>query len=235
VPLAATAAADCAHALFVHWISRYGVPDFVTSDRGPQFASEVWAAMCRRLGIIKKLTTAFHPQANGLVEHLHRQLKEALRAWQAGVNWEEHLPWVLLGLRVAPKEDSGVSAVQLTFGIQLTLPGDLLGASPAAAEERADAVVFVPLPLRQWSYAEVAAELPAQLQWAKYVYICRGCALPPLACKYKGPYKVLQLAEKYFIVQSGGKQDSVSVDRLKHMRRWAKFRRRHRHDAGGHR
>jgi transposase InsO family protein len=220
VPLAATAAADCAQALFVHWISRYGVPDFVTSNRGPQFASEVWAAMCRRLGIIKKLTTAFHPQANGLVERLHRQLKEALRARQAGVNWEEHLPWVLLGLRVAPKEDSGVSAAQLTFGIQLTLPGDLLGASPAAAEElasklRADAAVFVPLPLRQRSYAEVAAELPAQLQRAEYVYIRRGGTLPPLACKYEGPYKVLQRAEKYFIVQIGGKQDSVSVDRLK--------------------
>jgi Integrase core domain len=151
VPLAATSAADCAQVLFVHWISRYGVPDFVTSDRGPQFASEMWAAMCRRLGIVKKLTTAFHPQANGLVERLHRQLKEVLRARQAGVNWEEHLPWVLLGLRVAPKEDSGVSAAQLTFGVQLTLPGDMLG---AAAEElasklRTDAAVFVPLPLRQ--------------------------------------------------------------------------------------
>jgi Integrase zinc binding domain/Integrase core domain len=47
VPLAATATTDCAQALFVHWISRYGVPDFVTSDRGPQFASEVWAAVCQ--------------------------------------------------------------------------------------------------------------------------------------------------------------------------------------------
>jgi Integrase core domain/Integrase zinc binding domain len=220
VPLAATAAADCAQALFVHWISRYGVPDFVTSDRGSQFASEVWAAMCRRLGIIKKLTTAFHPQANGLVERLHWQFKEALQARQAGVNWEEHLPWVLLGLRVAPKEDSGVSAAQLTFGIQLTLPGDLLGASPAAAEElagklRADAAVFVPLPLQQRSYAEVAAEVPARLQRAEYVYIRRGGALPLLACKYEGPYKVLQRTEKYFTVQIGGKQDSVSVDRLK--------------------
>jgi hypothetical protein len=154
------------------------------------------------------------------VERLHRQLKEALRARQAGVNWEEHLPWVLLGLRVAPKEDSGVSAAQLTFGVQLTLPGDMLGAAPAATEElasklRADAAVFVPLPLRQRSYAEVAAELPAQLQQADYVYIRRGGALPPLACKYEGPYKVIQRADKYFIVQIGGKQDSVSVDRLK--------------------
>jgi hypothetical protein len=61
----------------------------------------------------------------------------------------------------------------------------------------------------------VAAELPAQLQRAEYVYICRGGALPPLTCKYEGPYKVLERAEKYFMVQIGAKRDSVSVDRLK--------------------
>jgi hypothetical protein len=95
----------------------------------------------------------------------------------------------------------------------------LLGAA-AAAEElasklRADAAVFVPLPLRQRSYAEVAAELPAQLQRAEYVYIRRRGTLPPLACKYEGPDKALERAGKYFIVQIGAKRDSVSVDRLK--------------------
>jgi hypothetical protein len=53
------------------------------------------------------MTTAYHPQANGLVERTHRQLKDALRARQAGVDWPAHLPWVLLGLRAAPKEVSG--------------------------------------------------------------------------------------------------------------------------------
>jgi transposase InsO family protein len=96
--MAAKATADCANALFVHWISRYGVPDQITSDRGPQFTSEVWAAVCGRLGIKRKLTTAYHPQANGLVERFHRQLKEALWSMAAGLNWEEQLPWVLLGL-----------------------------------------------------------------------------------------------------------------------------------------
>jgi Integrase core domain len=219
-PLADISAAGCANALFTTWVSRYGVPDCITSDRGPQFASEVWAAVCRRLGICKKLTTAYHPQANGLVERLHRQLKESLRTRQAGSNWEEHLPWVLLGLRVAPKEDTGVSAAQATFGIQLTLPGELLGAPAMAAETLAERLQsdmsgFQPIPLRQRSYAEVAAELPGQLMAADYVYIRRGGMLPPLACKYEGPYKVLSKSEKFFVVQVGSKEDSVSVDRLK--------------------
>jgi hypothetical protein len=57
VPMAAVAAAHRVSALFVHWISRYGVPDQITSDRGPQFTSEVWAVVCGRLGIKRKLGT----------------------------------------------------------------------------------------------------------------------------------------------------------------------------------
>jgi hypothetical protein len=52
--------ASCAKVLFSTWISRYGVPDNITSDRGLQFVSEVWVAVCGRLGIPRKLTTAYH-------------------------------------------------------------------------------------------------------------------------------------------------------------------------------
>jgi transposase InsO family protein len=37
-------------------------------DRGTQFSSEVWGNMCATLGIHHKMTTAYHPQANSLVE-----------------------------------------------------------------------------------------------------------------------------------------------------------------------
>jgi hypothetical protein len=49
--------------------------------------------------------TAFHPCSNGMVERCHRQLKDALRARSAVNDRPDHLPWVLLGLRAAPKED----------------------------------------------------------------------------------------------------------------------------------
>jgi hypothetical protein len=55
------------------------------------------------------LTTAYRPQSNGMVERVHRQIKDALRARGAGPGWHSHLPWVLMGLRAAPKENSAVS------------------------------------------------------------------------------------------------------------------------------
>ena len=39
-----------------------------------------------------------------MVERAHRQLKDALRAREAGAEWPDHLAWVLMGLRAAPKE-----------------------------------------------------------------------------------------------------------------------------------
>ena len=66
-----------------------------------------------RLGIRHHLTTAYHPQSNGMVERAHRALKDALRARLAGSDWLAHLPYVLLGLRATPKEDSNISAAEL--------------------------------------------------------------------------------------------------------------------------
>jgi hypothetical protein len=68
----------CAAALLQGWIQRFGVPGIITSDRGPQFTSSLWAALCSLLSIKHTQTTAYHPQSNGLVERFHRRLKDAL-------------------------------------------------------------------------------------------------------------------------------------------------------------
>ena len=135
IPLSSTSSSDCARALFSSWISRFGVPIVITSDRGPQFISSLWCSLCALLGIERAPTTAYHPQANGLVERFHRQLKDALRSRLAGSNWFLHLPWVLLGLRIAPKEATQVSSAELVYGTTLTVPGEFLGAPELPPED----------------------------------------------------------------------------------------------------
>jgi transposase InsO family protein len=129
LPLSAVTTADSAAAFVSSWVARYGIPAVVTSDRGVQFTSSFWAAVMSRLGIKQKLTTAFHPQSNGAVERFHRRLKDSLRARLAAADWPQHLPWVMLGLRAAPREDSGVSAAELVFRAPLSLPGQLIAAA----------------------------------------------------------------------------------------------------------
>ena len=126
VPLKNITTSDCAHALFQGWVSRFGVPAVLTSDRGAQFTSSLWAGLCRLLNIQHAQTTAYHPESNGLVERFHRRLKDALRARCAAADWVSHLPWVLLGLRAAQREADNISPAQAVYGGPLVLPGQFL-------------------------------------------------------------------------------------------------------------
>ena len=76
------------------------------------------------LGVQHHRTTAYHPQANGIIERLHRQLKSVLKARLIGPAWMDELPLVLLGLRSAPKEDLGCSPSELVYGTTIRLPGE---------------------------------------------------------------------------------------------------------------
>jgi hypothetical protein len=189
----------------------------LTSDRGVQFTSGMWAAMCTRLGIQHVMTTAYHPQANGMVERFHRQLKNSLRARLAGPTWPDHLPWVLLGLRTAPKEDSGVSSAELVYGTPLTLPGEFLNVAEPPAQEFVDKLRAAPssIPTRPLSYSEVTSLPPKALREAGHVYVLRGQYAPPLTPLYLGPYKVIPRGPKFFHVEVGSKTEVITVDRLK--------------------
>lgn len=101
ISLTTTTAHACAQALVSQWITRFGVPIDMSSDRGSQFTSQLWDSMSKLLGTKLHHTTVYHPQANGLVERFHRHLKSALRARLSGPNWVDKLPWILLGIRTA--------------------------------------------------------------------------------------------------------------------------------------
>ena len=68
IPLPDITTLTCAQALVMHWITRFGVPMDMSSDRGPQFTSQLWASISQLLGTKLHHTTAYHQQANGLVE-----------------------------------------------------------------------------------------------------------------------------------------------------------------------
>ena len=74
IPLQSTTAQVVADSFVANWVARFGVPATITTDQGTQFTGSTWQCMCRALGSKHVRTTAYHPQANSMVERFHRQL-----------------------------------------------------------------------------------------------------------------------------------------------------------------
>uniref|UniRef100_A0A0K2UQS4 Integrase catalytic domain-containing protein n=1 Tax=Lepeophtheirus salmonis TaxID=72036 RepID=A0A0K2UQS4_LEPSM len=91
------------------WISRFGVPETIVSDRDTQFTSSLWMGVCRTLGIASKNTASYHPESNGLIKRFHRSFKTGLvaRMLEEKEDWINALPVVLWVLRNSVPTDSG--------------------------------------------------------------------------------------------------------------------------------
>ncbi|XP_066937051.1 uncharacterized protein [Macrobrachium rosenbergii] len=112
---------SCTEALLSSWISRFGVPDSITTDRGPAFLSELWVSLARLMGTTLHSTTAYNPSVNGMVERAHCSRKAALMARCTDERWKEQLSWVLLGLHTPPESTSPAEKV---YGETLVVPGE---------------------------------------------------------------------------------------------------------------
>ena len=222
IPLPNAQASTCATALLHHWIARFGVPVDITSDRGSQFTSSIWTQLNRLLGVNTKMTTAYHPQANGMVERLHRQLKAGLKARTTGPNWFAELPMVLLGIRSSWRVDPGCSPAELVYGSTLRIPGEFL--QPRDARTMEPDLPFLrelqrtmrslqPPPTR--FHGNQTTYVPSSLASADYVYVRRASHRHPLQRPYDGPFCVLDKKEKHFTLDVRGRKETVSIDRLK--------------------
>lgn len=224
IPMEDSTTEACARALIRHWIARFGVPDNLTSDRGSQFTSHLWTALNRLLGISASTTTAYHPQANGMVERFHRHLKASLKARISGPNWMDELPLVLLGIRSIWREETGCSAADLVYGTGLHVPGEFLPPSEADPQDLGTSSGFLRhlqetmrsiLPPPPKYHGCHPTYTPHNLAETGYVYVRHDAHRGPLQRPYNGPFKILETADKHFILDVNGRRESVSVDRLK--------------------
>ena len=58
-------------------LALFGLPSTLASDNGPQFVSEYTSAFLSRLGISHPKSSPRYARSNGMVEHLHRLVKES--------------------------------------------------------------------------------------------------------------------------------------------------------------
>jgi transposase InsO family protein len=56
----------------------HGLPDAVSSDRGPQFVAAFTWELYYLLGIKLSTTTAYHPQSDGQMERVNQEMEQFL-------------------------------------------------------------------------------------------------------------------------------------------------------------
>ena len=82
---------------------RFGCCEVTTSDQGKEFVNSVKAKLFCLTGTAHRVTSAYHPQSNGLTERFNQTLQQALVKVvnQDQTDWDEYLPAILFAYRTS--------------------------------------------------------------------------------------------------------------------------------------
>ena len=132
-------ALETAALLLDNLIKRFGIPSRIISDRGPQFASQVFRAITDHLGIQQLLSSAFHPQTDGQSERANQEVETYLRIYcsHQPENWLGYLPIIEFVHNSTPRDATKQTPFFLMMGYEpRDLPSDLPHAKHASVLDR---------------------------------------------------------------------------------------------------
>jgi len=73
-----------------------GIPQFIVTDQGSQFISDVFKRSLKLIKLNKLNTTAYHSESNGALERTHKTTVEYLRCFSnpRTSDWDKWLPYI---------------------------------------------------------------------------------------------------------------------------------------------
>ena len=130
-------AMDTALLYWQHIIAQTGVPRAIISDRDPKFTSEFWMNLQSLMGTKLSMSTAHHPQTDGLAERMIQTLEDMIRRFCAyGLefkdkdgythDWVTLLPALELAYKTTVHSSTGKTPAILEKGWNPRLPKETL-------------------------------------------------------------------------------------------------------------
>ncbi|GAA6045532.1 hypothetical protein JCM8097_003958 [Rhodosporidiobolus ruineniae] len=108
---AGTDASRFAELFYAHIFGLHGLPSDIVSDRGAVFDSSFWRTLSRLTRTKLSMSTAYHPQSDGVTERLNQTLEQYLRMF---VNYQQDDWQDLLPLAQFVYNDTTHSAIKCT-------------------------------------------------------------------------------------------------------------------------
>src|SRR3569833_630917 len=102
----------------------WGMPRYITTDRGPQFAARFIQCLYDRLDCKPLYSTAYHPQTDGQSEKANQVLEEMLRHFvqQDHSDWDQHLHTCAFAYNNSVNRSTGVTPFFLCNGQHPNVP-----------------------------------------------------------------------------------------------------------------
>ncbi len=172
------------------------------SDRDPRFTLHFRKALAKELGIIWNLSTAYHPQMDGLMERKNQWVKQYLRLVTTNQeDWSTMLPLTTLVHNNAKNGTTGFTPNDLLIGREpLVTPEQAEGADNPLAEQRVTQLRQQQI-LATHALNNVAKKVaPTEAKWninQKVWLEAKNLALPygtvKLAPRHYGPFKITKV------------------------------------------
>ena len=116
-------ASTVAKALSNVWVSIFGCPSDLHSDKGGNLMPNLFKNLCKVLGTNRTSTTANAPQGKGMIAGTNRTIEESLVKYLGEYhnNWSDYLPLAMMAYRSTPNSVTKYSPFYLLFGLSCAL------------------------------------------------------------------------------------------------------------------
>ena len=235
--------------LFIQTVFRHhGMPRAIVSDRGTQFIAQFWQSLLNQLGTKLLLSTAFHPQTNGLTERVNGTLMEALRilSLEQVDDWDEWVVFAEFAYNNSIHSVTRQTPFYLNSGQEPRVPLSLLSALhiPINLENPSATREFTKLHrhLQQAQNAIIEAKRrmasqakhrnkPSPYKTGDLVLLStknlklKGYQFPKMAPLFVGPFRVEKVGPNtVYINVPGSVHPTFSINRIKRYYRGGRFK-----------
>ena len=98
--------------MFIQFVVHtHGLPRSIVSDRGGQFVSSFWKALCAHLDVMLRLSSGHYPETDGQTEQENQELERYLRSYVNYLqdDWVQWLPLAEFTQNNSQSDSSGMS------------------------------------------------------------------------------------------------------------------------------